>query len=100
MAESSQCCRGLGLASYYCRYIFQFANIAAPLHQLRCKNCLSVVFCLSRIITLKSKLMTPPTQAYLHTHTQSGPFVLYTDASSHGVGAVLEQEGQVIAYGS
>ena len=28
----------LGLASYYRRYIHQFANIAAPLHQLTHKN--------------------------------------------------------------
>ena len=90
----------LGLASYYRRYISQFAQIAAPLHQLTCKNSIFQwsSACQESFDTLKSKLMTPPTLAYPHTHTQSGPFVLHTDASSHGVGAVLEQDGRVIAY--
>ena len=90
----------LGLASYYRRYISQFAQIATPLHQLTCKNSIFQwsSACQESFDTLKSKLMTPPTLAYPHTHTQSGPFVLHTDASSHGVGAVLEQDGRVIVY--
>ena len=86
-------CRFLGLASYYRRYVFQFSEVAAPLHNLTCKN---VAFewspsCEESFSILKSTLVEPPTLAYPQTHSQASPFVLHTDASAHGLGAVLEQ---------
>ena len=55
---------------------------------------------------LKSKLTTAPILAYPHFHQNTSQtwnasqFVLQTDASATGLGAVLEQDGQVIAYAS
>ena len=89
----------LGLASYYRRYIHNFAEIAAPLHQLTNKG---VKFewtpsCRSAFNHLKQKLTEAP-------YPQFGPaaeqFILQTDASATGIGAVLEQGGRVVGYAS
>ena len=101
-ANAEEVRRFLGLASYYRRYINQFADIAAPLHKLTHKD---EVFnwthnCQQAFQSLKTKLTEPPVLAYPQFHTNAGEFVLITDASSQGVGAVLEQDGHVIAYAS
>jgi transposase InsO family protein len=49
---------------------------------------------------LKEKLITSPILAYPQLDRNSSPFVLHTDASGQGIGAVLEQEGHVIGYAS
>jgi hypothetical protein len=41
-----------------------------------------------------------PILAYPQLDRNSSPFVLHTDASGQGIGAVLEQEGHVIGYAS
>lgn len=94
--------RFLGLASYYRRYVFQFSEVAAPLHNLTRKK---VAFewspsCEESFGILKRKLVEPPTLAYPQTHPQASPFVLHTDASAYGLGAVLEQDNRVVAYAS
>ena len=90
----------LGLASYYRRYVENFATIAAPLHVLTQKN---VPFhwnqaCDTAFSMLKGKLLEFPVLTYPNFAADAGPFVLQTDASAVGVGAVLEQDGHVIAY--
>ena len=50
--------------------------------------------------TLKQKLTQAPILAYPSFHRNASPFVLETDASAVGLGAVLEQDGHVIAYAS
>ena len=92
----------LGLASYYRRYIQEFSNITKPMHQLTEKN---TKFCWSEehtqsFNTLKDKLVQAPVLMYPEFHQHSPPFVVQTDASSVGLGAVLEQNGHVIAYAS
>ena len=92
----------LGLASYYRRYILNFSNIAGPLYSLTQKN---VPFtwdlaCNEAFGTLKSHLVQSPVLAYPCFHQEAEPFVLQTDASAIGLGAVLEQYGHVIAYAS
>lgn len=92
----------LGLASYYRRYIHQFANIAKPLNTLTQKK---VQFnwskeCQASFATLKEKLTQAPVLVYPSFHRNANPFVLQTDASGTGLGAVLEQDGQVVAYAS
>ncbi|MBN8134054.1 hypothetical protein J0J29_23695, partial [Vibrio vulnificus] len=53
--------------------------------------------CESSFQTLKFRLPTAP----VLTLPQDGiPFEVYTDASKHGLGCVLMQEGKVIAYAS
>ena len=92
----------LGLASYYRRYIPHFSTIAAPLNTLTQKN---VPFdwkqeCVTAFASLKSHLAQAPVLKYPQFEPQAGEFKLHTDASAYGAGAVLEQDGHVIAYAS
>ena len=89
----------LGLASYYRRYIPHFSDIASPLNSLTQKG---VAFqwnqdCQEVFQLLKRKLVESPILTFPKFH-QNGPvMVLQTDASATGLGAVLEQDGHVIA---
>ncbi len=94
----------LGFASYYRRFIQGFAEIAKPLHRLT-KRGLTYQWtaeCQTAFENLRQRLSSAPILAHPDFHRQ---FILDTDASDTGVGAVLSQmneEGreQVIAYGS
>uniref|UniRef100_A0A5S6QP72 RNA-directed DNA polymerase n=1 Tax=Trichuris muris TaxID=70415 RepID=A0A5S6QP72_TRIMR len=88
-----------GLASYYRRYIKDFAAIAKPLHELTETKAL---FSWDQrhddaFHSLKTALTTAPTLATPNLHLE---FQLHTDASDVGLGAVLEQAGHVISYAS
>ena len=95
----------LGLASYYRRFIPDFAKIAHPMHALTKKNAVFewTADCGVAFNELKERLVTAP----VLSHPCFGPdeeFVLETDASGVGLGAILSQiqEGQLhpIAYAS
>ena len=80
----------LGLAGYYRRYVKYFAAIAGPLHALTQKD---AVFhwsseCQDAFNCLKTLLTTSPITAFPDF---SLPFLLYTDASMAGLGAILAQ---------
>ncbi|CAH8583579.1 unnamed protein product [Schistosoma haematobium] len=97
----------LGLASYYRRFVRDFASLAAPLHRLTHKGrtFLWTTECQQAFSTLKPCLAAPPILAFPDTSTKAGEFILDTDASSSAIGAVLSQialDGQerVIAYAS
>ena len=83
----------IGLTSYYRRFVPNFSNIASPLRALTKKN---AVFkwsteCQSAFDRLKTMLTSAPVLAY----PKFGPdaeFVLETDASGIGLGAVLSQQ--------
>ena len=80
----------LGFASYYRKYIEDFALISGPLYKLLSKD---VVFEMTdaRITAwnrLKEKLTTAP---ILGLPDWNLPFLLYVDASFDGLGAALHQ---------
>ena len=82
--------RFLGLASYYRRFVPQFAKTAHPLHQLTHKD---VDFqwsdaCDAAFRKLKQCLVSAPVLAY---PSFDKDFMLETDASVMGLGAVLTQ---------
>ena len=82
--------RFLGLASYYRRFIQNFARIALPLRELTRKN---VTYqwtpaCESAMGELKTRLTTAPVLAY---PSFGQPYTVETDASISGLGAVLSQ---------
>ena len=92
----------LRLASYYRRYINRFSYVAAPLHNLTQTGTpfkWSPV-CQRAFQSLKDLLTSAPVLAYPWFCANFSPFVLHTDASKHGVGAVLEQGGRVAAFAS
>ena len=98
----TEVCQFLGLASYYRRYIRNFANVAAPLYSLTQAN---MTFswnenCTSAFEFLKHCLMEAPVFVYPSFSSDATEFVLQTDASAVGLGAVLEQKGHPIAYAS
>ena len=96
--------RFIGFASYYRRFIRDFAEIAKPLHQMTEK---ATPFkwtteCHDAFQELRRRLVSTPILAHPDF---SRPFILDTDASDTGLGAVLSQlddQGRehVIAYGS
>ncbi|KAJ8410228.1 hypothetical protein AAFF_G00202090 [Aldrovandia affinis] len=81
----------LGLASYYRRYVQDFATIASPLHRLT--DCGQPYVwddtCSQAFNVLQTSLITAPVLAYPDVNR---PFILDTDASNVGVGAVLSQQ--------
>ena len=110
----------VGLASYYRRFIPNFAKWARPLHSLivptifkqkirkgEIKKSDLLEFqwtpaCQEGFDQLKKALTEAPTLAYPN---YSKPFILETDASLKGLGTVLSQKGEdnevcVIAYAS
>ena len=80
----------LGLASYYRRFIAQFAKVASPLHQLTRKEVRWnwTKECHDAFDLLKGKLLSSPVLAYPDFNHD---FVLETDASVRGLGAILSQ---------
>jgi hypothetical protein len=93
----------LGLCNYYRQFIHRFSDIAAPLTRLTKKDAefLWTIQCQEAYETLKKALCTAPVLAY---PMPTGQYILDTDASNVGIGAVLSQiqEGKekVIAYAS
>ena len=112
----------MGLASYYCWFILQFAKWANPLHDLICPIAMKKTCARIRLPPLQQNL--PPFQ-WTQVHQESfdrlklalttapvlaypdyeKPFLLETDASLKGLGAVLSQEDNdgnmhVISYAS
>ena len=91
----------LGFSSYYRRFVRNYATIAAPLHALTkdgqkfqwSAQCQEAFKCLKAALAHSPVLQYPDPQQ---------PFVLDTDASDHGIGAVLSQtidgEERVVAY--
>lgn len=83
----------VGLASYYRRFVPHFAEIAAPLHHLTKKD---VKFewsekCEAAFHKLKSLLTEAPVLVYPR-FGKGEEFLLETDASGIGLGAVLSQK--------
>lgn len=82
----------LGLTGYYRRFIRDYATLVAPLTDLTRKSAASRVTwtpqCQQSFEELKRLLCEAPV---LHSPIISRPFLLRTDASDRGVGAVLAQ---------
>ena len=89
----------IGLASYYRRFVREFARLAAPLHKLQRKNITFIWTkeCELSFQSLKSSLATAPILPYPDFTKE---FQLETDASDLGIGCVLSQDGHVISYAS
>ena len=93
----------LGLAGYYRRFIPDFSTVASPLTNLTRKRTKYVWTPVHQAAfnKLKQLLTTAPILAYPDNHSE---FILDTDASNTGIGAVLSQiqngEERVVAYAS
>nr|ABA98437.1 retrotransposon protein, putative, Ty3-gypsy subclass [Oryza sativa Japonica Group] len=89
----------LGLAGYYRRFIENFSRIARPMTQLLKKDekFKWTAECDKSFEELKRKLVSAPV---LILPDQTKDFQVYCDASRHGLGCVLMQEGRVVAYAS
>ena len=81
----------LGKANYYSKFIYNFSKLAKPLYELTTHKA-------TRFIPLKEHydafetLKTMLCQAPVLKHPDfTKTFILYTDASGHGIGAVLSQ---------
>ena len=104
--------RFLGMASYYRRYIPNFADIAYPLYSIAKKNAKLNrnankeveldADALKAFHELKNALTNEP--VVLHYPHWNKPFEVHVDASNYGLGAVLVQkiegEEKVIMYAS
>jgi len=93
----------MGTCGYYRRFVKDFSSVAAPLFSLMKKG---VRFhwsteCQQAFDVLKEKLMAEPVLALPN---DKGTYILDTDASDFGLGAVLSQQQngkeRVIAYSS
>ena len=96
----------LGMATYLSKYIQNFSQLTEPLRQVLKQNrdksgrIDSFHFGPDQIKAfdqLKECLATAPVMRY---YAQDEPIILSCDASSYGLGSVILQSGQPVAYGS
>ncbi|XP_072064483.1 uncharacterized protein [Arachis hypogaea] len=89
----------LGLAGYYRRFIKGFSQLALPLTKLTRKDTpfIWTPKCEESFQALKHRLTTAPV---LVLPEPSEPFEVYCDASLKGLGCVLMQHQNVVAYAS
>ena len=89
----------MGMAGYYRRFIKDFSKISSPLTNLTRKNQAFVWTekCEQAFIKIKEALINAPV---LRVPEGNENLVVYTDASGSGLGAVLMQQDQVVAYAS
>jgi hypothetical protein len=89
----------LGLAGCYRRFIEGFSKIAKPLTSLleKEKKFIWSEACQNSFDELRKRLTIAPVLVMPDIHKS---FYIYCDASKHGLGCVLMQEGHVIAYAS
>ncbi|KAL2087962.1 hypothetical protein ACEWY4_016790 [Coilia grayii] len=98
----SEVCQFVGLASYYRRFVRDFAAVACPLYELTKKNSSFrwTPLCQEAFEKLKNLLTSAPILGFPR---DSGELILDTDASNVGIGSVLSQvqdgEERVLAYG-
>jgi hypothetical protein len=87
----------MGLAGDYRRFVEGFSKVEKPITTLQCKG---VRYewpeeCDSALRELKRSLTSAP---ILRVPDMEKDFMVCTDASKQGLGAVLMQDGGVIAY--
>ena len=93
----------LGATGYFCRFIKGYANIAKPLNYLLSGINSKLKSCFVRLPPaavvafqeLKLKCMTAPVLAFADFHK---PFLLETDTSGDGLGAILSQKQEDGCY--
>ena len=90
----------LGLAGYYRHFVEGFSKITAPLMTLtrKGKKFEWTQKCEENFQELKRKLTSAP--VLIIPDVDAGNFVIYGDASKSGLGAILKQNGKVVAYAS
>ena len=89
----------LGLAGYYRKFVQDFSKLASPLTKLTMKNAKFIWApeCEEVFQELKKRLTTAPVLTIVNGNQGLS---VYTDACGEGVGAVLMQNGKVVAYAS
>ena len=90
--DATQVRQFLGLASYYRHFVPDFSKIASPLHNLLKRDATFqwTTECQAAFDTLKKLVVNAPILAYPQFQSEY-PFILETDASAKGLGAVLAQ---------
>jgi hypothetical protein len=86
----------LGLSGYYRRFISGYSLIYRPLHDLLKKGTYTWQPQHEHAFQTLKKVLTTATVLALPNFSE--PFILETDVSGSGLGAVLMQKGRAIAY--
>jgi hypothetical protein len=88
----------LGLTSYYCKFLKNYGQIETPITTLLNKESFSWTQVTTKAFEKLKE--TKCTNIFLATLDFTKTFIVECDASSHGIGVVLMQEGRPLAFES